>query len=65
VPIPAAACPYADSQSVPEQEGAAHVRWQAAQAIAALQVAYEKPENVPDRLWAEAVNRTVDWVGAE
>jgi hypothetical protein len=51
---------------VPEPDGVEHVRWRAAQAIATLGMTYEDSSDpVPDRLWAEAVNRTVDWVRAE
>jgi len=41
------------------------VRRQTAEAITALRAAYEKPDHVPDRLCAEAVNQTIDWVRAE
>jgi hypothetical protein len=47
-------------------DGADTVKAQAAHAIAALSAAYERTgELVPDRLWADAVNRTHAWASAE
>jgi hypothetical protein len=47
-------------------DGADTEKAQAARAIAALSVAYVRAgELVPDRLWADAVNRTHAWASAE
>jgi len=51
----------AQIQAAHEQEGPHRV---AMEAIATLRAAYAQPEPVADRLWAEVVNRLIDWVRA-
>jgi hypothetical protein len=53
-----------DPKGIPpkdERPGADEVRWRASQVLAALPLAYEKPELVSDRLWARQSNGPSIW----